>query len=148
VGCRQALRTVRAIDLALDHINAKLEVELGRPLEVGIGLDAGPLLLGRIGYGESVDFTVIGNAVNVASRLESISKEKGFQIMLSREVARHAGWEPSAEFTMEVPVRGVSEPVEVIGVARGRDLPASILVYSDDEKERPMAWAMGLWGGA
>jgi adenylate cyclase len=147
VGCRQALRTVRAIDLALDHFNAKLEAELGRPLAVGIGIDAGPLLLGRIGYGEAVDFTVIGNAVNVASRLESLSKEKGFQVMLSREVARQAGWEPSAEFTMQLPVRGVAEPVEVIGIARGRDLPSSILVASDGEEERPMAWTMGLWGG-
>jgi adenylate cyclase len=148
IGCRQALRTVRAIDLALDHINAKLEAELGRPLQVGMGLDAGPLLLGRIGYGEAVDFTVIGNAVNVASRLEALSKEKGLQVMLAREVARQAGWEPAAEFTMQVAVRGVAEPVEVIGLARGRDLPASILAYADDEKERPMAWTMGRWGGA
>jgi len=148
IGCRQALRTVRAIDLALDHINAKLEAELGRPLQVGMGLDAGPLLLGRIGYGEAVDFTVIGNAVNVASRLEALSKEKGLQVMLAREVARQAGWEPAAEFTMQVAVRGVAEPVEVIGIARGRDLPASILAYTDDEEERPMAWTMGRWGGA
>ena len=148
VACRQALRTVRAIDLALDHVNAKLEAEIGRRLEVGIGVDAGPLLLGRIGYGEAVDFTVIGNAVNVASRLEALSKEKGFQVVISREVARHAGWEPTEGETMQVPVRGVAEPVEVIGIVRGRDLPASILAYTDAEKEKPMAWTMGLWRGA
>jgi adenylate cyclase len=148
VGCRQALRTARAIDLALDHINAKLAVEIGRPLQVGIGIDAGPLLLGRIGYGDAVDFTVIGNAVNVASRLEALTKEKGVQLMLSREVAKRAGWEPEADVTMTLSVRGVAEPIEVIGLARGRDLPASILVYEDDEKERPMAWTMGRWGGA
>ncbi len=147
VGCRQALRTARAIDLALDHINAKLEAEIGRPLQVGIGIDAGPLLLGRIGYGEAVDFTVIGNAVNVASRLEALSKEKGLQIVVSREVADQAGWSPAAELLMQVPVRGVAQPVEVIGIARGRDLPASILTSPDDEKERPTAWTMGLWGG-
>ena len=148
VGCRQALRTARAIDLALDHINAKLAAEIGRPLQVGIGIDAGPLLLGRIGYGEAVDFTVIGNAVNVASRLEALTKEKGVQLMLSREVAKRAGWEPEADVTMKLSVRGVAEPVDAIGLARGRDLPASILVYEDDEKERPMAWTMGRWGGA
>ncbi len=147
IGCRQALRTARAIDLALDHINAKLEAEIGRPLQVGIGIDAGPLLLGRIGYGEAVDFTVIGKAVNVASRLESLSKEKGLQIVLSREVAERAGWTPAPELMIEVSVRGVAEPVQVIGMARGRDLPASILAFSENEKERPMAWAMGLWGG-
>ena len=73
VGCRQALRTVRAIDLALDHVNARIETAFGHPLQVGIGIDAGPLLVGRIGYGPSVEFTVIGSAVNVASRLESLS---------------------------------------------------------------------------
>ncbi len=94
-GCRQALRTARDIDLALDRINAQLEAELGRPLAVGIGIDAGPLLLGRIGYGEAVDFTVIGNPVNVASRLEALTKEKDVQLILSREVAAQAGWEPA-----------------------------------------------------
>lgn len=147
IGCRQALRTARAIDLALDHINAKLEAEIGRPLAVGIGIDAGPLLLGRIGYGEAVDFTVIGSPVNVASRLEALAKAKGLQIVLSREVARQAGWVPAAEQIMQVPVRGVAERMDVIGMARGRDLPSSILAFSDEEKEKPTAWTMGLWGG-
>ena len=53
---------------------------------------------------------------------EPQNKEKGFQIMLTRDVAREAGWEPSTEFTMTVDVRGVGEPVEVIGIPRGRDL--------------------------
>ena len=49
---------------------------------------------------------------------------------------------------LEVSVRGVDEPIEVIGLVRGRDLPASILVFTDEERiERPMAWAMGRWGG-
>jgi len=132
----------------LDHINAKLESELGRPLQVGIGIEVGPLLLGRIGYGEAVDFTVIGNAVNVASRLEALSKEKGFQVVLSRAVAERAGWNADPESLLEVSVRGVDEPIEVIGLARGRDLPASILVFADEEKvERPMVWTMGRWRG-
>ena len=76
-GCRHALRAARAIDLALDHVNAKLGVEIGRPLRVGMGIHAGPLLLGRIGYGEAVDMTVVGNAVNVASRLESRGQGAG-----------------------------------------------------------------------
>jgi len=132
IGCRQALRTARAIDLAIDHVNAKLEDELGRALRVGVGIDAGPLVVGRIGFGESVDFTVIGNAVNVASRLEALTKEHSCQIMLSRTVAQNAGWKPENEFTTSIAVRGVADPVEVIGIARGRDLPASILSAATD----------------
>ena len=140
------MRTARDIDLALDRINAQLEAELGRPLAVGMGIDAGPLLLGRIGYGDSVDFTVIGNPVNVASRLEALTKEKDVQLILSREVALKAGWEPPAEMTAHVDVRGVAAPIEVISVGRGRDLPAGILAPTEEEKEKPAAWTAGFWG--
>lgn len=138
VGCRQALRAARAIDLALDHINAKLESELGQPLKVGIGIDAGTLLMGRIGYGPDVDLTVIGGAVNVASRLETIAKNKGVQIVISREVAKQAGWAPPADLVSTVAVRGVEVPLEVIAIGRGRDLPASILSSRDDEDATPL----------
>lgn len=139
VGCRQALRAARAIDLALDHVNAKLEEEVGRSLRVGMGIDAGTLVVGRIGFGETVDFTVIGTPVNVASRLESLTKETSCQIMLSRTVADHAKWTPSNEFTTSIQVRGVAEPVEVIGIVRGRDLPVSILSAAHDADVTPRA---------
>jgi adenylate cyclase len=140
-GCRQALRAARAIDLALDHINARLVSELGRPVRVGMGIHCGPLLLGRIGYGEAVDLTVVGNAVNVASRLETLAKEQGVQIMLSCDVAHNAGWRDCGSQTISVTVRGVAEPIEVIGVARGRDLPVTILasVEAEDDRLAPSA---------
>ena len=136
VGCRQVLRAARAIDLALDHVNAKLGIEIGRPLRVGMGIHAGPLLLGRIGYGEAVDLTVVGNAVNVASRLEAVAKQKGYQIVMSSDVARYAGCLSEAGATLTVNVRGVEDPMEVVGVFRGRDLPTSILTAADSEDER------------
>jgi len=150
LGCRKALRAARAIDYALESINEKLKSELKQPLEVGIGISGGSLLLGRIGYGEAVDFTVIGSPVNVASRLEALAKEKGFQIMLSRDVAREASWEPSTEFTMTVEVRGVAEPVEVIGIPRGRDLAANVLALTEEERptHKPRRWRRRLWRGA
>lgn len=141
-GCRQALRAARAVDLALDHVNAKLESEIGKPLRIGMGIHAGPLLLGRIGYGPSVDLTVVGNAVNVASRLESVAKEHGHQIVLSRDVARYAGWVDPNVQTMTINVRGVEGPLEVIGIGRGRDLPVRLLAASDGE-DGPSRTTMG-----
>ena len=126
-GCRQALRAARDIDLALDHVNAKLEAEIGQPLRIGIGIHAGPLLIGRIGYGDAVGLTVVGTVVNVASRLESIAKERGCQIVLSRDVARHAGWIDNELAATKIKVRGVEGQIEVIGIARGRDLPTRLL---------------------
>jgi adenylate cyclase len=137
-GCRQVLRATRAIDLALDHVNAKLAAEIGRPLRVGMGIHAGPLLLGRIGYGEAVDLTVVGNAVNVASRLEALSKERDCQIVISADVGKYAGHLDDLPPPTTVNVRGVAEPMQIICVSRGRDLPVSILAsQEDDEKPVP-----------
>jgi adenylate cyclase len=126
-GCRQALQAARAIDLALDHFNARLESELVEPIRVGIGIHAGPLLLGRIGWGEAVDMTVIGHTVNAASRLEALTKQKNCQLVISREVADFAGWTEARGSGERIEVRGVAKPIEIIAVTRGRDLPPQIL---------------------
>jgi adenylate cyclase len=125
-GCRQALQAARAIDLALDHVNARLQGELPAPIEIGIGIHAGPLLIGRIGWGETVDMTVIGHTVNAASRLEALTKEKGCQLVISRAVARYAGWSV-ADNGETIMVRGIEQPIEILPVPRGRDLPPEIL---------------------
>lgn len=133
LGCRQALRAARAMDLAIDHLNAKLEPELGEPVQIGIGIHAGPLVVGRIGHGEAIDMTVIGRTVNAASRLEALTKERGCQIIMSRDVARYAGWDPPADEGGPITVRGISEPIDPIYVSRGRDLPPRILAALPEE---------------
>jgi len=131
-GCRDALCAARAIDLALDHVNAKLEAELGSPLRIAIGLHAGECIIGRIGFGPSREVTVIGNAVNVASRLEALAKAHGFQIVVSKDVIDNVAWPGNEAQTIEVEVRGVVSKMQVIGIARGRDLPISILTQSPE----------------
>lgn len=126
-GCREALQAARAIDLALDHFNAKMADELGEPMRVGIGIHAGPLLLGRIGWGETIDMTVIGHTVNAASRLEALTKAKSCQLIISRDVAEYAGWHEAATTGESIHVRGIAKPIEIIAVSRGRDLPPQLL---------------------
>ena len=125
-GCRQALQAARAIDLALDHVNARLQGDLTHPIEIGIGIHAGPVLIGRIGWGEAVDMTVIGHTVNAASRLEALTKDKRCQLIISREVAHYAGLaaDDSGE---EIQVRGIANSIGIIPIRRGRDLPPHIL---------------------
>lgn len=133
IGCRQALRAARAIDLALDFLNSRLEGELGRPLEVGIGVHYGPLLIGRIGFGESIDVTVIGQSVKIAEQLGNLAKERGLQLVLSRDVARQAGWSGEGYESLIIDVPGEERPISAVGVPRGRDLPASILASARGE---------------
>jgi adenylate cyclase len=133
LGCRQALRAARAIDLAIDHLNARLEPELGEAVQIGIGIHAGSLVVGRIGHGEAIDMTVIGRTVNAASRLETLTKERGCQIVMSREVADYAGWDPPFDTGGPVTVRGISIPIDPVCVTRGRDLPPKILAATAEE---------------
>ena len=70
------------------------------------------------------------------SRLQSVAKEQGVQIVMSADVASYAGCLDDAGPILIVKVRGVAQPMQLIGVSRGRDLPASILIAADGEGER------------
>jgi adenylate cyclase len=123
-ACRQALRAARRIDTALDDLNARLTAEFGDRLNVGIGIHAGPLVLGRVGHAGSAALTVIGRTVNTAARLESLTKDKTCQLIVSRDAVQAAGWDAKGFPAERIQVRGTTEAVEVIIVSRGRDLPA------------------------
>jgi adenylate cyclase len=133
-GCRQALRSIRAIDLALDHLNSVIGPELGRPVRIAAGLHAGHLILGRIGHGTTVDVTVVGPAVKIALQLESLAKERDVQLVLSHDVAQLAGWEPDEQLISSVVVDGLADPLEVVDVPRGRDLAVTILAPVQGER--------------
>ena len=146
VGCRQALRTIRAIDLALDHVNSLLAPELGRPIQFAAGLHAGPLIIGRIGYGETIDLTVVGDVVKAAVELAQVAKERDVQLVLSADAAVHAGWEPADEQLTQVEVSGEEGPIDVVDVSRGRDLAVSILAPGRGEPARAQSPGVGTEG--
>ena len=126
-GCRQALGAARAIDLALDRLNAEIMEEVGAALRVGIGLDVGPLVMGHIGHADTAMVTVIGTTVNAASRLEALTKEKNCQLIASEDILAHAGISPDAFPREEVMIRGLTAPraVALIDRARNLRLPSS-----------------------
>jgi len=120
-GMRHALAAAAKIDLVLEEVNKALASELEAPLKIGIGLHAGPLVMGRIGHRDSASLTVIGTTVNTAARLEALTKEKGVQMILSQEAAQYAGLEIDEFEAEEVEVRGIPEPVAILCVKRARD---------------------------
>ena len=134
-ACRAALVAAMRIDAALEHVNRDLGAELAAPLRIGIGLHVGPLVLGRIGHRASASVTVIGPAVNVASRLESLTKEHEVQIIASAALMEAAGLHPGAFPESVVTVRGASDPMRVGLVKRGRDLAP----FLDRLERRPAA---------
>jgi adenylate cyclase len=122
-GCRQALAAARDIDIALDGLNAELAAELGGPLRIGMGLDVGPLVLGRIGHADTAAPTVIGTTVNAASRLEALTKEKDCQLIAALDVFDLAGVRADGFRREAVTIRGLAAPRPAVLVQRAGDLP-------------------------
>jgi class 3 adenylate cyclase len=115
----RALRTALAMQAAMGAHNDARAARGLPPLQQGIGLHLGPVVVGNIGTRERMQYTVIGDAVNVASRLESATKEAGVPILASRhllEAAQAAGARCRAEDRGTLAVRGRDEGVAVFAV--------------------------------
>lgn len=125
-----AIKAARAMGGVLDGLNLSLQEELPAPLQIGIGLHTGPVVLGRIGAGHrtgaAARITALGETVNTASRLEGLTKSLDVQIIVSNATIEASGLPPTDGMVHQsVDVRGLSHPIEVYAVKRATDLPSS-----------------------
>jgi adenylate cyclase len=112
-ACRQALDAAKSILDGLDQVSRELEQDLAEPLRVAIGIHSGPAIAGTMGYGRTTNVTVIGDTVNVASRLESVAKEMDAAIVISRHAAEQSRLELKGYAFQQVEIRGMATPLEV-----------------------------------
>ncbi|MCO5064411.1 MAG: adenylate/guanylate cyclase domain-containing protein [Rhizobiaceae bacterium] len=113
IACRQALAAAKSILEGLDQVSRELEQDLAEPLRVAIGIHSGPAIAGTMGYGRTTNVTVIGETVNVASRLESLAKEMDAAIVISRHAAEQSRLELKGYSFQQVEIRGMPTPLEV-----------------------------------
>jgi adenylate cyclase len=112
-ACTNLLHAVAEARQAMIALNEK-NSETGRaPLNYGIGIHVGDVMYGNIGSRSRLDFTVIGPAVNMASRLESLTKQLGRTVLLSRAFADFVESDFDLEHVGEHPVRGFNNPIEL-----------------------------------
>jgi adenylate cyclase len=121
-ACRQALRAVAAIATHIDELNQVLSHDLREPLRFGIGVHGGEVIIGDIGYRDHIVFTALGDAVNVAARLQDMTKTLACEAIVSDEVRRTAGLGEAALPEQEVAIRGRDEPLQVRVIADARQL--------------------------
>jgi class 3 adenylate cyclase len=106
-----AIACALEMQLAMDEVN-EWNIKNRYPLmEMGIGLNTGETIVGNIGSTKSMKYNVIGNNVNLASRIESFST--GNQVLISENTYRLAKAEPRVAQTLEVSAKGLKEPITV-----------------------------------
>ena len=125
-ACRQALRAAAMIAANVDELNRLLGHDLHEPIRFGIGIHGGEVIIGDIGYRDHMVFTALGDAVNVASRLQDMTKTFGCEAIVSEEVRLTAGLAADALPEREVAIRGRSEPMVVRSVTEAKTLSALV----------------------
>ncbi|MGY3453506.1 adenylate/guanylate cyclase domain-containing protein [Bradyrhizobium sp. USDA 4353] len=112
-ACENLLHAVTGAKQAMAELNARHEESGRAPLRYGIGIHVGDVMYGNIGSRTRLDFTVIGPAVNMASRMEALTKQVGRPVLMSRAFAELVEGLFALERVGEFPVRGFSDPIEL-----------------------------------
>ncbi len=112
-ACAKLLRAVTEARQAMAALNERNNGTGRAPLNYGIGVHVGDVMYGNIGSSTRLDFTVIGPAVNMASRLEALTKQLGRTVLLSRDFAELVDREFDLERVGRHEVRGFSDPIEL-----------------------------------
>jgi adenylate cyclase len=116
-ACRQAIHAAALVAANVKAMNQQLAGDLGKPIEFGIGIHGGEVIIGDIGSRARTVFTALGDPVNVAARLQDMTKTLNCQAVISDEVYNTAGIDGGLLARTEVAVRGRNEPITVRTVA-------------------------------
>lgn len=113
----RALRAACRMREALAAFN-RSQHDLGMPeLAIGIGVHCGDVLAGNVGSPTRLEYTVIGDVVNVAARLQALTKEYGTDLIVSGEALERAGQNLDVRPLGDTTVRGKSQPLQIFAVS-------------------------------
>jgi adenylate cyclase len=112
----RAVRAALGIVSRLAGVNEALALQQLPQLQIGVGVHTGEVIAGLIGPDERVEYGVVGEPVNLASRVEGLTKELAATILVSRQIAARLSTGFSLGRTALLPVKGRAQPVEVIEV--------------------------------
>jgi adenylate cyclase len=112
----RAVRAAIGIVNRLKGLNETLQEQGIGPLEIGVGIHTGAVVAGLIGPDNRIEYGVVGDAVNLASRVESLTREMQATILVSRDITAQLGPGFTLGRTASMSVKGKSQPVEVVEV--------------------------------
>jgi len=123
--CGDAVKCALAMMEELDRLNADFERESLPTLTIGIGVNYGTVTVGNIGSSERHNYSAIGDAVNVAARVEGLTKDLGRKIIITGAVVARIGERYHFDPLGTHKVKGHS-PVEVWGIRTARSTPEAV----------------------
>ncbi len=115
----RAVRAALGILKRLAPLNDQLAGQLAAPLEIGVGIDSGIVVAGLIGPDSRVEYGVVGDPVNLANRVETLTKELRATVLVSKRIADRLGPEFIRGRSATLPVKGRAEHVEVVEILKG-----------------------------
>lgn len=121
-GCSHAIRGATEMLKRVDNLNETMKSELNEPLRVGIGIHGGEAIVGIMGPPTTPIISAIGDNVNVAARLESLTKEFGCAIVISEAVAQGADVDLTRFPRHEAETRGRTATIPVYAIPQDHGL--------------------------
>jgi adenylate cyclase len=112
-ACRQALRAAALIASNIAHLNHQFATEVREPIQYCIGIHAGEVIIGDVGFRGHTVFTALGDSVNVAARLQDLSKSLDCKVVISEDVCATAGIPSDALTRTQVEIRGQTQSMTV-----------------------------------
>ena len=128
---QKAVKTAIQMEHELKYLNNELKREKLPQLAIGIGINTGDVVVGNMGSDTRFDYTVIGDAVNLAARLEGQSKTYGVLVVFGQET-RDAF--PNSEINKCVPIDKIK--------VKGKKVPIDIYTYDENPKVHQVMTAM------
>jgi adenylate cyclase len=144
-AAKQMRRTLAALNAERER-QASTTGQAFKPIRIGVGINSGECCVGNMGSHQRMEYTVLGDAVNLASRLEGASKTYGVDLILSEATAKQVPGEPLAELDL-IRVKGRDQAVRIFTVldAGAETATAGLAPVLDRHREIRAAYLAQRW---
>tara|TARA_Y200000002_G_scaffold336665_1_gene304946 strand:- start:49 stop:1095 length:1047 start_codon:yes stop_codon:yes gene_type:complete len=116
-NCRNAVKSGVQISRDMKTLNHEMKIDFSEEIRFGMGIHSGDAIVGLMGYGKTFTETVVGDNVNVASRLEELTKNYKAELVLSKYVAEKAKLNLNQFKGDRVKIRGRKEDLDILSIA-------------------------------